>query len=74
MDGNCLLKSRVQSTESIMATHRIIYPTRKPFDRPFTVLVKINEIDKLKKKNRKIDLVGHLMEDKCGSECTLCSS
>ena len=57
-----------------MTIHRIVYPARKPFDKTFTVLVKINEIDKLKKKNRKIDLVGHLTEDKCGSKCTLSSS
>ena len=34
----------------------------------------LTEIDKFKKKIRKSDLAGHLMEDKCGSECTLCSS
>ena len=32
------------------------------------------ETEKFKKKIRKSDLAGHLMEDKCGSECTLCSS
>ena len=34
----------------------------------------LTEIDKFKKKIRKSDIAGHLMEDKCGSECTLCSS
>ena len=34
----------------------------------------LTEIDKFKRKLRKSDLVGHLMEDECGSECTLCSS
>ena len=34
----------------------------------------LTEIDKFKRKIRKSDLAGHLLEDKCGSECTLCSS
>ena len=34
----------------------------------------LTEIDKFKRKIRKSDLAGHLTEEKCGSECTLCSS
>ena len=38
------------------------------------VLRTLTEIDKFKRKIRKSGLGGHLTEDKCASECTLCHS
>ena len=41
-------------------------------ERPLTALRMLTEIDKCKRKIRKSDLAGHLKENKCESECTLC--